>query len=1146
MVGSSHIFKYFPRAARAAVAALFAAAPLMGLSGVAADDGNSDPLLQGFRNPPDVARPQVWWHWISGNVSLEGARLDLAWLHRVGIAGVHVFAGGGLGEPQVIQPPVDFMGAEWQRIFREATRNARDFGMEVTIAGSPGWSETGGTWVAPDDAMKKYVWSDTDVVGGKPFSGRLASPPTATGPFLGVKRVGGRAPATKTPDLYRDALVIAFPTPPAESSTATARFSSSAGPIDLSPVNAGDLAVAVDLPIAEGQTAAWVQATFDAPTAVAALTLGLSAVANVDIYSGNDAADLKLLLHGAADGAEHPSPEQTYAFPATRARIFRVVLTVPLPKPPLPDLPTFLVRSPAPVRSFAITRLAFSKGARVDRFEAKAGFQSTLDSSASPTPPAAAGAAIPLGAVVDLTGELQPDGHLRWTPPPGRWTVLRFGWSLTGQVNGPAEKQDTGLEVDKLNADLVRSYLERYLTMYRSALKADLGAATVGSLLTDSWEAGVQNWTANLPAQFAARRGYDPTPYLPVLTGRVVADSVTSEKFLWDFRRTLQELLVDNHYGVLATVLHEHGMQYYTEAQGDTPREIGDGMTIKSRADLPTAEFWYRPFATAPGEPSLEADLLEAASAAHVYGKPLVAAEALTVAAGEDPWAFSPAMLKPVADEIFAHGVNRMLLHESHHQPLLDKAPGLSLAFFGQFFNRNDTWAEDAGAWVSYLARTSYLLQQGHFCADVAYFYGEERNLTEINQKHFVDTVPDGYGFDYINPEALLTLLSVRDGKLETPSGMHYRVLYLPDYVDRLTLPAMRKIRDLVSAGAIIVGRKPGAGLGLQGGDAEVRSIADEMWGSAADADARRINRNGIRGSGTDFGGARSVGKGRVYGDDDLQAALTAENITPDIAIVGAAPGSIASVHRHGDGVDLYFLSNRDNVAWDAQVSLRVPDKSPELWRSEDGSAEPLSYQLTERGIQVPLHLRPHEAVFVVLRRPARARSWHAPADTDSVLVPLDGPWAVRFQADRGAPEAATFDRLIDWSASPDSGIKYFSGRGTYARQLTVARSWIRPGRRLVLDLGDVRELASVSVDGHPMATLWHAPYEVDMTAALTPGSHRIEIGVVNLWANRLIGDRQPGANPIAFAPQSPYRANSPLLSSGLLGPVRLLARDTF
>jgi hypothetical protein len=1091
-----------------------------------------DALLDGFEHPPAEARPQVWWHWMSGNVDLAGAKLDLAWMQRIGIGGVHTFTGGGLGEPHVIDPPVDFLSETWRATFRETTRLARASGMEVTIAGSPGWSETGGIWVAPENAMKKYVWSETQLRGGGPVDLVLAQPPAVAGPFLGVRRTFNPPPQELKGDVYRDSVLIAFPTPAAELLEVAPAFFANGAPLDLSPLRAADLSTSVRLPIPEGQSSAAIDAVFERPTTIAALTLGLAKVADVEIQAGNDAAELRTLLKAAADPSEMPAPQQTYSFAATRAKVFRIVLTRPAPKPLFPDLPPRLAKRPAPPSDFLLTRLDLTGGARVSRFESKAGFQSTIDGRAQATAAADRDAVIPLDGVVDLSDKLDAQGRLRWNAPAGRWTLLRFGWSLTGQTNGPAQAKDTGLEVDKLDPRLVREYLEHYLSIYSEAMQAPLGDGSVQNLLTDSWEAGVQNWTPTLLTQFKARRGYDPLRYLPVLAGRVVADPATSERFLWDFHRTLEEALADNHYGVIAQVLHEHGMRYYTEAQGDTPRAIGDGFAIKSRADVPTGEFWYRAFATAPGQPTLQADLREAASAAHVYGKPLAAAESLTVAAGTDPWAFSPAMLKPVIDEIFAGGINRILLHESHHQPLLHAAPGLMLGFFGQFFNRNDTWAEDAGPWVDYLSRTSYLLQRGRFVADVLCFYGEERNLTEINQDRFESGVPEGFGYDYINAEAL-SALTVQDGSVLAPSGLRYRIVYVPPQVTRYSLPTLRKLRELVAGGAVLVAARPAGGLGVLSPDAEVSALADEIWGPNPAAS-----------------GAHRFAQGRVYASTDLRAALDAEGIVDDVMVEPCVPACrIRAVHRRTDEADIYFLSNQDAAPRTTRVRFRVKNRVPELWRADTGTTEPLSFQSTAQGITVPLSFAAHDAFFVVLRDapphsrdvPSHPRVVRPPPRMREILR-VEGPWKVRFQSGRGAPQSAAFRQLIDWRTSPDEGIRYFSGAATYHTSLRLPSFPTSRRQRLRLDLGSVHELAVVFLDGAPVGTAWHAPFEIDLPPGVKPGRHELTIRVDNLWVNRLIGDEQPGATRVAFAPQSPYTATSPLLPSGLLGPVRILA----
>jgi hypothetical protein len=1121
------------------VAALCMTADMVNASAQEPSVATSDSLFDGFRDPPNAARPRVWWHWIGGNVSLDGAKLDLDWMQRVGVGGVHTFTGGGLPEPAVITPPVTFMSEEWKTVFRDTTRIARQAGMEVTIAGSPGWSETGGTWVPPEDAMKKYVWSETQLMGGKPFTGLLPQPPATTGPFLGVRAVRrGAPPQELRQDVYGDSVVIAFPTPRAEIAVGAPRITSSAGAIDLSPL-AGNLANAVTLPLVPEQDDAWVQAAFDKPTTLAALQLGLGGEAIVEIQVSDDGLSFRRVgpIEESADRGTHVfqrheyalAPQQTYAFAPTTGRFFRVVLTAPPPAGPLLGLPPQFSHALAPSRVFTLTRLNWCGGGRENRFESKAGFQSSIEAGTASTPAAAVDAVIPVGKVLDLTALFRADGRLRWTPPSGHWTVLRFGWSLTGQTNGPADAGDTGLEVDKLDAGLVRAYIEHYLGLYREAVGADLGAANIQNLLTDSWEAGAQNWTPTLLAQFKARRGYDPLPYLPCLAGRVVGDSALSERFLWDFYRTLKEILADNHYGVLAQVLHEHGMGYYTEAEGDTPRAIADGMTVKAHADIPTAEFWYRQFASTDGQASLKADLKEAASAAHVYGKPLAAAESLTVAAGRDPWAFSPAMLKPVVDEIFAYGINRILVHESHHQPLIDAKPGLELFFIGQFFNRNDTWAEEAGSWVSYLSRTSYLLQQGGYVADVAYFYGEDRNLTELYTDHDNTDVPSGYAYDYINPESLLTRLTVADGRIITPGGMSYRVLYIPGYVKRMTLQVIQKLRELVGAGAMLVGEKPIGGYGLKSPDSAVLAVADELWGAEENVSA------------TNPPIKRELGKGQVYRTTDLGAALEADAIAPDVRIDGAEPDVFMTLHRRTADSDIYFISNRRDHPEQVEMTFRVGHEVPEVWHAEDGSREPATYRLTDQGVRVSLSVGAQAAEFVVLRGQPKAPAWTAPAWNVHVLADLQGPWTVHFQPGRGAPGSATFAQLVDWADSLDPRVKYFSGAATYAKSLVVPASWAAHGQRLVLDLGDVRELAVVSVDGQVVATRWHPPYQVDLTDVLPPGKHRLDIKVVNLWVNRLIGDKQSGVTPIAFAPQSPYQADSTLRSSGLLGPVRIL-----
>jgi hypothetical protein len=358
-----------------------------------------------------------------------------------------------------------------------------------------------------------------------------------------------------------------------------------------------------------------------------------------------------------------------------------------------------------------------------------------------------------------------------------------------------------------------------------------MGKRGLQYVINDSWEAGTQNWTDNLPAEFKKRRGYDMQPWLPVLTGRVIESSEASDRFLWDFRRTLSDLLAEYHYDLLEAMLKERNLGHYGESHEEGRAFVGDGMEVKRRNDVPMSAMWTQLPGVNAEQYGYDADIRESASVAHIYGQNLVAAESLT--AGSAAWAWSPETLKPTADKELAMGLNRFVIHTSVHQPLTDKGPGLGLGPFGQWFTRNETWAEPAKAWLSYLARCSYLLQQGQFAADIVYFYGEDSNLTS-QFLHKAPQIPSGYNFDYINADALVHVLTYDGNNLSTPSGMKYRVLALDPYSQHMSLPVLRKIRDLLASGATVVGEKPTSTPSLADDANEFRKISDELWGNSA------------------------------------------------------------------------------------------------------------------------------------------------------------------------------------------------------------------------------------------------------------------------------------------------------------------------
>jgi hypothetical protein len=1089
---------------------------LLVLAGVSVVGQNTgDPLLNGFENPPQSARPRVWWHWMNGNITREGIQLDLEWMHRVGLAGFQNFD-AALSTPQVVDKRLAYMTPEWKEAFKYATTLADQLGMEEAIAGSPGWSETGGPWVPGSEAMKKYVWSETRVEGIKPFTGTLVHPPSNTGAFQNLPVGDSEAVRMrfKEPEFYADSAVVAYrvPTSDVPSDQLQAKVTSSTGTIDTALLTDGDLVKATEFPKASVGEKAWIQYEFPQPQTIRALT---AVVGGEDTSRALEASDDGQNYHTIAAIPTDGSTEHTISFAPVTAKYFRVTFKT---LPPLNPNSRGANR-PQPT-TVSIAELELHSGARVNRFEEKAAFDPMPDLYQFATPEVASTDAIKKSDVIDLTAKFHSDGTLDWTPPPGNWVVLRIGYSLLGITNHPATKEATGLEVDKLNAKYVKNYMNGYLDSYKETVGPDyMGKRGIRYVVTDSWEAGAQNWTDNMIAEFTRRRGYDPHPWLPVLSGHIVENAQASDQFLWDLRKTIADLTADEHYGQVQASLKERGIGHYGESHEAGRAFIADGMEVKKLNDIPMSAMWTQRPGVNKETFGFNADDRESASVAHIYGQNLVAAESMTASAA--PWGWSPATLKPTADQELLNGINRIVIHESAHQPLVDKAPGLTLGPYGQWFNRNETWAEQAGPWIDYLARSSYLLQQGNFAADVIYFYGEDSNLTAIfNDK--VPNVPAGYGFDYINADGLIHELQVSDGRITTKSGMNYKVLALDPYSKHMSLPVLRAIHKLVEQGAVVAGQKPTDTPSLADSAVEFKKLNDELFG--------------------DGSGVHTVDKGKVYAGQDAEAALKALSVAPDFD--NTKPQSdtrILFVHRKLADGDIYFLDNRNDRDETVDASFRITGKAPELWYAETGKTEPASYKITDGRTTVPLQLGPWGTVFVVFREPVKTMSRTIPKPVETQLATVDGPWNVSFQPGRGAPASVTLDKLISWSESSDAGVKYFSGAGTYTRTIQASVDWFKPGAKLWIDLGDVKNLAEVSVNSKSLGIVWHAPYRVDATTALKPGANEVTIKVINAWVNRLIGDQQPNATKYTFTVVKPYKENSPLQPSGLLGPVEVV-----
>lgn len=1066
-----------------------------------------------FQHPPAESKPRVWWHWMNGNVTKNGIQKDLEWMKRVGIGGFQNFD-ANLFTPQVVPQKLVYMTPEWKEAFGYATQLAEHHGLEMAIAGSPGWSVTGGPWVLPQDAMKKYVWTELNVMGGQLFNGAVPVRSGAAGYFQEIPLPANAMQAAAPVHYYQDAAIIAFKRPDNERDLVSLnpRISSSGGTFSLSALTDQDLQQTSHLPpVAVGEDM-WIQYEFATPQTIKAITVvGASHLPLEEFYGG----PLNRSFRVSDDGinfreiARLPGsivPQNTINFPPATGRFFRLSFNT---LPPQPNLIAAMMggnTEPGPVQGVDVAEFTLHPADRIDQYEDKAGFTPWKESNPSFQSPS--DDVILSHEVVDLSRAWQDDQTLVWQVPAGRWTILRLGYSLTGRQNHPASPEATGLEVDKLDDQAVRRYINNYLDQYHEATDGHLGARGLQYMVLDSYEAGHMTWTARLPQEFERRRGYAILPWLPVLTGRIVNSREQSEQFLWDFRKTIGEMIAENHYDVIGEELHKRGMRRYTESHENKRIYLADGMDVKRHADVPMAAMWT-PGSLAGGsdeEPRSEADIRESASVAHLYGQNIVAAESMT--AIQNSFAYDPARLKRTADLEMASGLNRFVIHTSVHQPLDDKRHGFSLGPFGQWFTRQETWAEMAKPWMDYLGRSCYLLQQGRFRADILYYYGENNNITSICEQKLPD-LPPGYAFDFVNASALIDKISAVKGQLVTSSGMTYRLLVLDSSARAMTVPVLRKIKTLAQAGITITGVKPERTPSRSDDPAEFNRLVREIWES---------------------------GLKNVVVQTPVLDVLHNQRIMEDILI--QAKSKILFVHRQTNAEDIYWLNSRSTESQLTEISFRITGREPELWHPQTGRSIKVAYKIIQGRTVIPLTFNPWEAYFIVFKNKTTRKSYRLPALKEQQVIPISGPWILSFQPNRGAPASAEFPHLISWTEHTDPGIKYFSGEATYQQAFLLSR--VNTKAHYELDLGEVKNLAEVKLNGQVVGQVWTAPFKVRLPAeVLRSGTNTLEIKVVNLWVNRLIGDAQPETTQkITFTTMPFYQANAPLLTSGLLGPV--------
>ncbi|HOC56407.1 MAG TPA: glycosyl hydrolase [Verrucomicrobiota bacterium] len=885
----------------------------------------ADLLERGFAQPPESTKPWCYWYWITDNISRQGITKDLEAMKRVGISQAFI---GNIYLDEVKHGTVKALTEEWWGMVEHAIREGGRLGVDVGLFNCPGWSQSGGPWIKPDQAMRYVVSTERRVKGPLRFAEKLIPPS----------------------EPFQDIAVLAFPAPEHDADTIAARSPrvtcapEAAGAGQLAD---GDRKTTVMFPkgAGQGKTPFTVDLEVTEPFTARSLVLWPAErafAAQCELQAAAEDGVFRTVREFPLDRSNtnvHVGPIQcgpvAVAFPAQTAKRFRLVITG--------------LRN-----NGGLAEIELSGAARLERFvEKQLGKMHptplpTWDTylwpkTAEPDSPALA---VPPGTVLNLSDRLAADGTLTWEVPAGEWIILRTGMTPTGTRNAPASPEGQGLEVDKMNRAAAQAHFDAYVGKLLQRLpKADRKAFTY--VIADSYEMGSQNWTDGFGGLFRERYGYDPHPWLPVLTGRLIGSADQSDRFLWDLRRLVADRVAYDYVGGLRDACHRHGLKLWLENYGHWgyPAEF---LQYGGQADEVSGEFW------ATGDLG-SIELRCASSAAHTYGKPIVHAEAFTsgVLFESTPWS-----LKRRGDWALTEGINHWVLHVYIHQPWDDRRPGVN-AWFSTEFNRHNTWFEQGREWIDYYRRCDFLLQQGHHVADVAYFIGEDTPKMTGTRK---PALPPGYNFDYINAEVIEQRLKVKDGRFVLPDGMSYRVLVLPG-LDTMRPELLAKIRDLVKAGGIILGPPPSRSPSLKDYpqcDVRVKQLAAELWGQQAQGSAGPSARNT----------QHAIGKGRVLQSTELQPVLDELGIPPDFS--GADPKHVLWTHRSSKEGEIYFICNQAEQAAAIAPVFRVSGKLPELWDAVSGRiVKAAAFAPAEGGTRVPLELGPRGSLFVVFREPA-------------------------------------------------------------------------------------------------------------------------------------------------------------------------------
>jgi len=1062
-----------------------------------------------FVHPPASSRPSVFWYWISNNISKEGIKKDLQAMAKIGIGRVHIAQIGYKDSPVGNVP---LFSNEWWDCMTFAMEEAARLGIQVNLFNSPGWRGTGGVWIKPEQAMRYLELHEYRVRGPQKLVVQL--PNYKSKERIPQSSASFQYEIDKSTFKFQQVAVQAFPAPKSSDNL----------------IQANHHTVVTSIPEIEG-----IEAMFDGDesTKTSLYTLPISielslkdqfSIRSLEIVPmdipfnawcrleyQNVSGEWEKILSLRINRSETriiasgflPFAPVSQSFPAVSSKKFRITLSEN--EVTQPSSPTTANK----IEKGRIAEIKLWGAARLNNYAEKqlgnkAGYEKNITQINEP------GYAVKKDEVLNITSHVDANGELTWDVPAGEWIIQHAGMSQTGvQIHPVPSGEVMGFAADVMSKTSIQASFDAYIGQILKRIPPEKRKTLTG-IVIDSYEQGTANWTDGFAQKFKAAYGYDPMPWTPVLKGYVVESPEQSDRFLWDLRRLVADMIPENFTGAIREKCQQNGLKLWHEPYAGHGFP-GEFFNMGKYTDVPAGEFWVT---RSPGDHF--SNCRAATSVANVYGRDIVSAEAFT-SGGNSLYKMLPRDLKILGDWAFAHGINDFTFHVSVHQPN-DNKPGIN-TWYGTEFNRNNNWFQDAGTYVDYIKRTSALLQRGQRQTDLAFYIGDD---VPCDNPTLPYTLPQGYDFDFLNYESLINLAKVENERLTLPSGASYRFLILPKSTT-MRPELMHKLEEFVKSGLIVYGPRPQKSPGLKdypACDDTVRKIASRIWGNI---DEKNVLSN-------------NYGKGKMFYGLSLANFFSQNGLTVDVDM----PADFVFTHRKEADTDIYFIANQKEQPRTTEISFRITGKQPELWDALTGEQRILNQFAVKDGRTIiPLEFSQVGGYFIIFRRkaqPSEANRKNFPVFTETQAI--SGKWNVTFSSSVNPPFNITLEQLTDWTTSNMNEIKYFCGKATYATNFNFGGKL--PGTWFI-NLGKVESLAKIRLNGKEINTLWCYPYRVNVSNELVKGENKLEIDIVNQWWNQLIGDAQPGAvRKTNVSARFFWKADDTLVPSGLMGPVVL------